>query len=299
MNYYRRIQRSSEGYAARVFEQLWPTSSSRRRVSEFLAAVIHRAAKGTSAWSVTLDPDSIRLNVGPVQLFSLWADHVWFCAVGESSRARPGWVHDVSARRSAVYPRSVNVPSRQYTVSPNMIGRVPKGLRIAALQYVDEAASRRSGKSAWVKSHSSGVLCFLKAYLGVNLPRPAQDELSQEAGSQAWEEIEEGAEYPEGAVVRVNMNAFERNPAARAACVARYGPRCSICGELLAERYGPIATDLIHVHHLVPLSSIGEAYRVDPIRDLRPVCPNCHAVLHRRRPPLTIAEAQVLLPRPK
>ncbi len=31
----------------------------------------------------------------------------------------------------------------------------------------------------------------------------------------------------------------------------------------------------IHVHHLKPLSEVGYEYRVDPIRDLRPVCPNC------------------------
>jgi len=34
------------------------------------------------------------------------------------------------------------------------------------------------------------------------------------------------------------------------------------------------------VHHLVPISKIGKKYRVDPIKDLRPVCPNCHAVIH-------------------
>ena len=36
--------------------------------------------------------------------------------------------------------------------------------------------------------------------------------------------------------------------------------------------------DLIQVHHLVPLSAIGKKYRVDPIRDLRPVCPNSRRV---------------------
>lgn len=35
------------------------------------------------------------------------------------------------------------------------------------------------------------------------------------------------------------------------------------------------------VHHREPLSEVRETHEVDPIRDLVPVCPNCHAMLHR------------------
>jgi len=35
--------------------------------------------------------------------------------------------------------------------------------------------------------------------------------------------------------------------------------------------------------------------RDDPIRDLRPVCPNCHVVIHRREPPYSIDEVRQLL----
>ena len=40
--------------------------------------------------------------------------------------------------------------------------------------------------------------------------------------------------------------------------------------------------DFIHVHHIIPLNEIKEEYTVDPIKDLVPVCPNCHAMLHRK-----------------
>ena len=59
--------------------------------------------------------------------------------------------------------------------------------------------------------------------------------------------------------------------------------------------YGEVAEGLIHVHHLRSLSEVGEEYIVDPIADLRPVCPNCHAVLHTRTPPFSIEEVVTFL----
>ena len=55
---------------------------------------------------------------------------------------------------------------------------------------------------------------------------------------------------------------------------------------------------VIHVHHLIPLSSVDADYEVDPVRDLRPVCPNCHVVLHHREPPYSLEEARQFLQRP-
>ncbi len=90
----------------------------------------------------------------------------------------------------------------------------------------------------------------------------------------------------EGASKSVVVNAVERDPAARAACIGHYGSRCQVCGMSFAEEYGPIGEGFIHVHHLEPLKNADGEREVDPVRDLRPVCPNCHAMLHRRDPPL-------------
>ncbi len=62
-----------------------------------------------------------------------------------------------------------------------------------------------------------------------------------------------------------------------------------------AATYGPEMAGFIHVHHLTPLATVGPDYNIDPIGDLRPVCPNCHAVIHRRDPPYTIDEVQSLM----
>lgn len=84
----------------------------------------------------------------------------------------------------------------------------------------------------------------------------------------------------EGAVCQVLANAYERNPIARARCIAHYGPSCIVCGFNFRVVYGPLAEGFIHVHHVRPLSEVGAEYEVNPVADLRPVCPNCHAVIH-------------------
>jgi len=122
-------------------------------------------------------------------------------------------------------------------------------------------------------------------------PGPAGARLPQEVEGAA------GARYPEGALRRLTVNAYERNPAARRACLEHWGTRCAACGVDLGERYGPIAAGFIHVHHLRPLAELGEGYEVDPVADLRPLCPNCHGVVHLRTPPLTIEELRALLAR--
>jgi 5-methylcytosine-specific restriction protein A len=109
------------------------------------------------------------------------------------------------------------------------------------------------------------------------------------------DELPRDASYPEGARKSITVNAYERNPQARAACIAHFGLKCSVCDLLLEDRYGAIAAGFIHVHHTVPLAAAGPDYRINPRKDLRPVCPNCHAVLHRRTPPLSIAEARRLV----
>jgi len=95
---------------------------------------------------------------------------------------------------------------------------------------------------------------------------------------------EEGAFYTE--VVKK----FERSRYNRALCLKYYGFMCRGCGDQLAEKYGPIGTDVIHVHHVVPVSMMGSAYQLNPIKDLIPLCPNCHNIVHKKSPPLEIAE---------
>jgi 5-methylcytosine-specific restriction protein A len=99
----------------------------------------------------------------------------------------------------------------------------------------------------------------------------------------------------EGAVRQITVNSYERNPMARKKCIEHYGTTCCICGFDFEAVYGPLGKDYTNVHHLKPLSDINETYQVDPVNDLCPVCPNCHAMIHRKNPPLTIEQVKGLL----
>lgn len=99
----------------------------------------------------------------------------------------------------------------------------------------------------------------------------------------------------EGAKKTITINAYERNPKARQICIKHWKPICAVCDFDFEERYGELGKGFIHVHHLKPVSQIGDTYEVDPINDLRPVCPNCHAMLHRQEETLSIEELKSIV----
>jgi 5-methylcytosine-specific restriction protein A len=73
------------------------------------------------------------------------------------------------------------------------------------------------------------------------------------------------------------VNAYERSAKARKICLAHWGTACVVCSISFEKVYGDIGKDFIHVHHLDPLAMIKKRKTIDPKKDLRPVCPNCHA----------------------
>jgi 5-methylcytosine-specific restriction protein A len=104
------------------------------------------------------------------------------------------------------------------------------------------------------------------------------------------EEVVEPEKYIEGATKTISVNVYERNPQARKECLDKYGYACSVCGFDFESVFGELGKGFIHVHHLKQLADIGEMYELNPIEDLRPVCPNCHSMLHKRRPVYSIEE---------
>ena len=108
--------------------------------------------------------------------------------------------------------------------------------------------------------------------------------------------VEDGNDYPipnygldfhEGQEYEVRGIRYERDKDARKQCIDYYKRlnsgvcRCQVCGMSFEEVYGEIGRDFIEVHHIVPISERGGDYVVNPIRDLIPLCSNCHAMIHR------------------
>ena len=99
----------------------------------------------------------------------------------------------------------------------------------------------------------------------------------------------------EGNYKTVKVNVYERNKVARDKCLQHHGYSCNICGFDFYEVYGEIGKNFIHVHHIIPLYKVSKEYEVDPINDLIPICPNCHTMIHRRKPELSVDELKSYL----
>jgi 5-methylcytosine-specific restriction protein A len=139
----------------------------------------------------------------------------------------------------------------------------PSGRILIFTRTVDRAPFYYEGEGTALHCLGERPVCIVWGLKG--LPTKYPDEVAITYG------------LSEGAAKSVLVNRFERNIAARRACLAHYGD---------------LGKGFIHVHHLVPLASIGHEYILDPVHDLRPVCPNCHAMLHRTTPPLSIDTLQ-------
>lgn len=87
--------------------------------------------------------------------------------------------------------------------------------------------------------------------------------------------------FIEGAERDVCTTRYERDHKARQQCIKIHGTVCAVCGIDFEKMYGELGKGFIHIHHIVPIHTIGEGYKVNPATDLIPVCPNCHAMLHR------------------
>jgi predicted HNH restriction endonuclease len=161
-------------------------------------------------------------------------------------------------------------------------------------RFIELASKTSSGAprkgTRFRSSHCEGLIQYARA---AQSAPPANA-----TGEDPWlqqDEIELDQQLVEGARLTVLVNAYERNAVARTRCLAFYGASCTACGFTFEEIYGTDTMNYIHVHHRKPLATIGEKYVIDPIADLRPVCANCHAVIHLRNPPYSIEAVQRML----
>lgn len=174
--------------------------------------------------------------------------------------------------------------------------RIVEKLNIQAPKYKHGVGFNWWNVPFWGEEIKEGIYWILRPGL-----QEAIREIDEEEASSLEITIPEEIDYDshenlyEGAKKQVYVNSYERNRGARDQCVKYYGARCIICSFDFEKTYGEVGRDIVHVHHLKPLSDIGEMYRVDPINDLRPICPNCHVIIHKKKPPYSIDEVMAMI----
>jgi 5-methylcytosine-specific restriction protein A len=121
-----------------------------------------------------------------------------------------------------------------------------------------------------------------------------------------WEESSPSAEeatdedvFPEGQLLTRLHLTRERNRAlvlrkreqvlAATGCLA-----CEACAFDFARVYGSLGEGFAECHHVVPLTEL-PGRRVTRLDDLAIVCANCHRILHRARPLMTVLELRALV----
>jgi len=93
--------------------------------------------------------------------------------------------------------------------------------------------------------------------------------------------IEDGILPKEGKRKAYYGHRYERIAKNRKKALEIHGTSCFGCGINLEEKYGERGEGFIEVHHIKPLSHQGKEIVIDPEKDLIPLCPNCHRIVHR------------------
>jgi 5-methylcytosine-specific restriction protein A len=99
----------------------------------------------------------------------------------------------------------------------------------------------------------------------------------------------------EGGVKFYLVKKYERDPINRKNALEIHGMSCVICGFNFADIYGELGEGFIEVHHVEPLSESIEEHPIDPRTDLFPICPNCHAMIHRGNEVLSIEQLKKII----
>ena len=98
-------------------------------------------------------------------------------------------------------------------------------------------------------------------------------------------------EYPHDELIEdlTNMKMHERidrNPRLSYKVKKILGYTCQVCGFNIYNFYGPLRSDYIECHHLVPISQLkGQVVSLDPSRDFAVLCSNCHSIIHKYNKP--------------
>ncbi len=213
----------------------------------------------------------------------------WCGAHIQQRKAALYWVLH-SKEHIQVFLRCQDTPE----IRSGIIDRLPDGVTLRARPFPRKANWAISTPLfLYIRTEEQAKgMCPLLRYLSDS--RPDSYGSAKPETNRFWHPPSEGdnsemAAEEEGAKTSVLVNKYERNRKNRELCIRAHGTLCSVCGFDFSVAYGEIGKGYIHVHHLTSLAALkGKARKIDPVKELRPVCPNCHEMLHRCDPPYTV-----------
>lgn len=274
--------------AQKVIEASIPNEARRLAVLNQLVRSTQLAESvAPSAWAVTLRPDGFRLNVGTVEALGAWGEYMRVLLSASADAPQLAALNvNQTAYSSVAVPQCVFVGTVEEHFAARQILEPLHHAFVDAVARTSKGVPRKG--TLYARHHSPELM----EYAGRATSPKKSDDKKTEAHSEMADELppEEASTLFEGALKTSIVNIFERDAAGRDRCIAHWGATCSVCRFDFEAVYGAIGAGFIHVHHVRPLSEIRERYELDPVADLRPVCPNCHAMLHRRRPAYSIEE---------
>lgn len=195
-----------------------------------------------------------------------------------------GWYRDATAYRNTQSDETGNI-FNFLAASENCV-LLPEDQRVFSIPRNKDGGFGRSNVWYACKDESMSFVSSVMRYISLN---PEQSVAGEEAQTFTTEEY-----IKSGKGKRANVNIYERNAKARRECLRKKGYKCFVCDFESSEKYGDEFKEKIEVHHIIPISERKNDYKVDPVNDLIPVCPNCHTMLHVPMPDGTLIKWQEL-----
>lgn len=106
-------------------------------------------------------------------------------------------------------------------------------------------------------------------------------------------------EFPEGKIVERTHKARERNSQVISLAKEKFKKLkgrlyCQVCGFDFEKTYGQIGKDFIEGHHTIAVSEMSSDHKTK-VEDIAMLCANCHRMVHKKRPWLTMKDLDKLL----
>jgi 5-methylcytosine-specific restriction protein A len=106
-------------------------------------------------------------------------------------------------------------------------------------------------------------------------------------------------EFPEGKIVERTHKARERNSQVILLAKEKFKKEkgrlfCQVCGFDFENIYGEIGKDFIEGHHTIAVSEMTTDHKTK-VEDIAMLCANCHRMVHKKRPWLTMKDIDKLI----